>query len=75
MTREVLIKKTIENLSKLSDQKLKEVSDFTEFLISKIEDRLIVDGIKNLAAESKSYDFLKGDEDLYTVNDLKEEYK
>ena len=46
MTRETLIKKTIDNLSKLPDQKLKEVSDFAEFLINRIENQFMIEGIQ-----------------------------
>ena len=35
MTREILIKKTIDHLTKLPGQKLKEVSDFAEFLLNR----------------------------------------
>jgi len=75
MTREKLIKKTIDSLSKLPDQKLKEVSDFTEFLLRKIEDINLTDSIQKLASESKSFKFLEEDEDLYSESDLKEKYK
>ena len=75
MTRQVLIQRTIDNLSKLPDQNLKEVSDFTEFLLSKLEDRLLTEGIQKLTSSSKSFQFLEDDEDLYTEADLKEKYK
>lgn len=75
MTREKLIEKTIDRLSKLPDQKLKEVSDFAEFLLSKIEDRSLTDGIQQLAADSKSFKFLEDEEDLYSTSDLKETYR
>ena len=75
MTRELLIKKTIENLSKLPDQKLKEVSDFAEFLLDRIENQLMTDGIQKLVSDSKTFQFLKDEEDLYSAKDLKERYK
>jgi len=75
MTRERLIKKTINNLSKLPDQKLKEVSDFAEFLLNRIEDQLMNGGIQKLVGESKTFEFLEDEEDLYSVRDLKERYK
>ncbi|NBC24363.1 MAG: DUF2281 domain-containing protein [Bacteroidetes bacterium] len=75
MTRERLIKKTINNLSKLPDQKLKEVSDFAEFLLNRIEDQLMTGGIQKLVGESKTFEFLEDEEDLYSVRDLKERYK
>jgi len=75
MTRQVLIQRTIDNLSKLPDQKLKEVSDFAEFLLSKLEDKLLTEEIQKIAMDSKSFQFLEDEEDLYTEADLKEKYK
>jgi hypothetical protein len=75
MNRETLINKTIDNLSKLPDQKLKEVSDFAEFLINRIENQLMTEGIQELVSTSKTYQFLEEEEELYTVEDLKVKYK
>ncbi|MBF9253492.1 hypothetical protein I2I11_09330 [Pontibacter sp. 172403-2] len=75
MTRQILIQRTIDNLSKLPDQKLKEVSDFAEFLLSKLEDQLLTEGMQKLASNSKSFQFLEDEEDLYSEADLKEKYK
>ena len=74
MTRDILIKKTMDHLTKLSDQKLKEVSDFTEFLINKIEDQELIEGIRILANNSKVFKYLEEEEDLYSVENLKERY-
>ncbi|UXE68105.1 MAG: DUF2281 domain-containing protein [Chryseotalea sp. WA131a] len=74
MSREALIKKTIQSLDKLPDHRVKEVSDFAEFLLSKIENQILTEGIQKLAANSKSYQFLEDDPDLYSVSDLKERY-
>lgn len=75
VTRDILIKKTLDNLTRLPDQKLREVSDFVEFLINKIEDRLMTEGIQKLTSDSKSFKFLETEEDLYSKADLKEVYK
>ena len=75
MTRESLIKKTIDNLSKLPDQKLKEVSDFAEFLLSRIDNQIMTEGIQKLVSDSKTFKFLEDEEDLYSVDDLKEKYR
>ena len=75
MTREIIIKRTLDNLSRLPDQKLREVSDFAEFLLNKIDDKLLIDGIQKLTSESKSFKFLETEEDLYSKADLKEIYK
>jgi len=75
MNRQVLINNIIEKIDHLPDEKIIEINDFAEFLLSKIDDKIIAEGIKKLNYESKSFDFLKDDEDLYSVNDLKERYK
>lgn len=75
MTRDALINKTIENLAKLPDTKLKEVSDFAEFLLSKIDSQLMTEGIQKIVSDSKAFRFLEDEEDLYSLNDLKVKYK
>jgi 3-hydroxyacyl-CoA dehydrogenase len=75
MTREVIIKKTMDNLNKLPDQKLREVSDFAEFLLNRIDEAVITEGIQKLAGNSAAFEFLEEEEELYSVNDLKEKYK
>jgi hypothetical protein len=75
MTRETLIKHTIDNLAKLPDQKLKEVSDFAEFLLKRIENRIVTEGIQKLVTDSKTLKFLNDEEDLYSIEDLKVRYK
>jgi hypothetical protein len=75
MSREELIKSTIENLNQLSDARIQEVSDYVRFLSSRIDDKIISEGINALASNSKTYAFLHEEEELYQVNDLKEVYK
>jgi hypothetical protein len=75
MNRQVLINYAISKIRQLPDTKIKEVNDFADFLLSKMDDQIIREGIKEMISDSKSYDFLKEEEDLYTVNDLKERYK
>ena len=75
MNRETLIKQTIKKLNQLPESKIKEVNDFTDFLLSKIDDIILQEGIQKLTSDSKSFEYLKDDEDLYSVNDLKEKYK
>ncbi len=75
MTRQVLIDNTIGKIRQLPDMKIKEVNDFAEFLLSKIDDKIIQQGIQKLTSESKAFDFLEDEETLYSVNDLKERYK
>ena len=75
MNRETLIKNIVNKINKLPDSEIIEVSDFTDFLICKIEDQILTKGIEEVISKSKSLDFLNEEEDLYTVKDLKERYK
>jgi hypothetical protein len=75
MNRSILIKETMNKIHQLPDVKIQEINDFAEFLLSKIDDKILLEGIQKLAFDSKSYEYLKNEEDLYSVNDLKEKYK
>ena len=75
MEKDVLIKKAIKNIQRLPVTKVKEVNDFAEFLLNKIDDQMITEGIKKITSTSKSFDFLSNEPDLYTETDLKVKYK
>jgi hypothetical protein len=75
MTRETLLKRTIDSLTKLPDQKLKQVSEFTQSLLGESDEYKLTEGISQVAAKSKTFSFLEEEEDLYTKSDLKEAYK
>lgn len=74
MDRKIFIEKLKDKISKLPDNKIQEVNDFADFLLSKIDDHITVEGIQKMMNDSKAYDFLKEDDDLYTIKDLKEKY-
>lgn len=75
MSREELLKVTIENLNQLSDKRLEEVSEYVSILTTKIDDKILNEGIKSIISNSKSYEFLQDEEELYKVSDIKEKYK
>jgi len=75
MKREILIQRTITTLSKLPENKVNEVADFAEYILKKYDEEILRQGIQNLTSDSKSFDFLKNEEDLYVLKDLKEIYK
>lgn len=74
MDRQVLIDSTVNKIRQLPDAKIKEINDFADFLLSKIDDKIIQEGIPKLTSDSKAFEFLKDEDDLYTLNDLKEKY-
>lgn len=75
MNRQVLIANTIDKIRQLPDVKIKEINDFADFLLSKIDDKIILEGIQKMVSDSKAFDYLEEEENLYTVEDLKERYK
>ncbi len=74
MDRNILIQETLDKIKLLPDVKIQEINDFAEFLLSKIDDFILLDETQKLTPDSKSFEYLKTEEDLYSVNDLKEEY-
>nr|NQU88963.1 hypothetical protein [Bacteroidota bacterium] len=68
--RETLIKKTLTALSRLPQDKVSEISDFADFVLKKYDEEILQKGIETLVSESKIYEFLKEEEDLYTLEDL-----
>ncbi len=71
----MLIKETIEKIRQLPEDRIQEINDFAEFLLRKIDDRILIEGIQKLTSDSKSFEYLNKEEDLYTVNDIIEKYK
>ena len=74
MTREILINKTVETLSKLPREKVETISDFADYISQKYEEEILQKGIQKLVSESEAFAFLKDEEDLYTVDDLIEKF-
>lgn len=74
MTKQTIIERTIHAINQLPLNKAEEISDFADFIIKRYEEQLLTQGIQQLASEGQTFDFLNQDEDLYSVNDLKEVY-
>jgi hypothetical protein len=74
MTKQAIIEKTIRLLNQLPDYKAEEISDFADFIFKKYEESLISEGIQHLSSDSKTFEFLKEEEELYSLKDIKEKY-
>lgn len=75
MKKQILLEKTISNLNRLPDSKIKEVNDFVSFLLNKLDDQILTEGIQDLSSKSKSFEYLNHEPELYSVNDLKVKFK
>ena len=74
MTRKAIIERTIKAINTLPDDKAQEISDFADFIMKQYEEHLLTKGIQKLAGEGGIFDFLNHEEELYTIQDLKETY-
>lgn len=74
MSKTELIEKTIASMNQLSENELKEIHDFAEFLLLRIQKKILSEEVTEMNVNSKSFKFLADDKDIYTVNDLKVKY-
>jgi len=74
MTRQAIIERTIKAINQLPEDKAEEISDFADFVSKRYEEYQLSKGIQKLTADSKTFEFLNEDEDIYSVSDLKEVY-
>jgi len=75
MKRAEVLKNTIEKLRQLDEDKLQEAKDFVEFLLTKVSDRELTKEIQRQAGTGKTFSFLNEEEEVYSVEDLKEPNK
>lgn len=74
MNKESLLNQTINKIKMLPENKLQEISAFTDFLLSKIDDKILMKDIQKLTSDSKTFNFLNEEEDLYDEKDLLEKF-
>jgi hypothetical protein len=71
MEQEVLVENTVRKIKKLPATRIQEVNDFVEFILGKNDDALITEGLQQLSSCGRTFDFLRDEPELYSVNDLK----
>ncbi|MBZ9630007.1 MULTISPECIES: DUF2281 domain-containing protein [Salegentibacter] len=74
MKKQAILKKTMQDISRLPEWRIREVSDFVEFLLQKSEEKELVNDLQSNAAKSKSFHFLEEEEELYSDEDLTEKF-
>ncbi|WP_020605571.1 DUF2281 domain-containing protein [Spirosoma spitsbergense] len=75
MSRRQLVEQVLQTVEQLPEEKISEVVDFASFILKKHEERVLQGGIQQLVENSSAFAFLKDEEDLYTLDDLKERYR
>ena len=74
MSRAEIIEKTVNALNRLPESRGEEVADFADFMVKKTDEQQLQSGIQQIIQTSDAFAFLKDEEDLYTLDDLKEKY-
>lgn len=74
MTKQSMIDRTIDLMHRLPVEKAEEISDFANFVVQRFEEQKLTEALQQVTADSKTFDFLHEEEDLYTLADIKEKY-
>ena len=74
MTRQIIIERTLKVINQLPEDKAEEISDFADFVFKRYEENELTNGIQKLTSESKAFDFLNNEEEIYSLADLKQVY-
>lgn len=74
MTKQIIIERTLKAINQLPEDKAEEISDFADFVFKRYEEQELTNGIQNLVSESKTFEFLNTEEEIYSIEDLKEIY-
>lgn len=74
MTRQAIIERTVQAINLLPSVKAEEISDFADFVCKRYEEQALTEGIQTLADKSQTFNFLRSEEDIYSLTDLKEVY-
>jgi hypothetical protein len=72
MTKNKLLVEINLKLEKLTPEKILEVMDFADFLISKTQESLKNEALLKMAVTSESFKFVNEDEVEYSLTDIKE---
>ena len=74
MSRHQLVEQALQTINQLPEEKISEVVDFASFMLKEHEEAILQKGIEQLVETSDTFAFLYDEEELYTVNDLKERF-
>ena len=74
MNKQSIIERTVEVINRLPENKAEEISDFADFVIKRFEDQTLSKELKHVISNSKTFEFLHHEEDLYSEADIKEKY-
>ncbi|MGB4850540.1 MAG: hypothetical protein WBP41_21620 [Saprospiraceae bacterium] len=71
MTRQAIIDRTLKAINQLPNDKAEEISDFADFVTKRYEEQKLSEGIQKIASDSRTFEFLNEEEEIYSETDLK----
>lgn len=74
MNKQAIVEHTIKAIESLPVEKAEEISDFADFLIKRHEEQSLMQGIQKITSDTASFQFLQEEEEVYSIQDLKEVY-
>jgi iron-sulfur cluster repair protein YtfE (RIC family) len=74
MNKQSIIERTVEVINRHPENKAEEISDFADFVIRRYEDNKLNEELQLVISNSKTFEFLHHDEDLYSEADIKQKY-
>ena len=74
MTRQIIMERIIKIIEQLPEDQAIEISDFADFIFARLEKQELARGIQKLVSGSQTFDFLKNEEEIYSLADLIEVY-
>lgn len=74
MTKQIIIERTLKIINQLPEDKALEISNFADFIFKRFEEQELTKGIQKMVSDSQTFDFLKNEEEIYSLDDLKEIY-
>ena len=74
MTKQIIIERTLNVINQLPEDKAAEISDFADFLFKRYEEQQLSKSIRQMTSDSNAFEFLKQEEDIYSIADLKKVY-
>ena len=74
MSKKEIIEKIINAINQLPQEKAEEISNFTDYIYNQYEVELLRAGMVVLTDESNSFEFIKNEDDVYSIADVKKIY-
>lgn len=74
MTKQMIIERILNSINKMPNEKAEEIADYAEVVLRRFKKQEFPKDIEQKVSKSETFGFLKDEDDIYTISDLKELY-